>query len=84
MDKLTDEELEIEALLNEAAKRGAKQVLSELGIEEQDKETIKNMIIFFKGVSVTKRLLVWTASIFTAIAAIMWPIYLLYKKITGV
>ena len=43
----------------------------------EDKDTIRNMVAFFKGIGATRKLLMWTAGAITALVAIVWPAYYL-------
>ena len=62
------------------AKEAVREVFEELGLSMDDVDTIKNMVAFFKGVGATRKLLMWTAGIFTALMAIFWPLYYLIKR----
>ncbi len=70
---------DIEELIEKAAQRGACRALHQLGIDEESREIIKNLIIFMRGVSVGRRALIWLAGFMAAIGTI----YFTYKNIRG-
>ena len=65
----------------EIAKEAVKELFEELGLSIEDRETIKNMVVFFKGIGATRKLLMWTAGIVTAIVAILMPVSYLVKRL---
>ena len=75
------EERRDEKYSKEIAKEAVREVFEELGLSMEDKDTIRNMVAFFKGIGATRKLLMWTAGAITALMAIFWPAYYLVKKL---